>query len=103
MVSGECRIVQQPLVLYYSPPAIRYSPFAPWCKDARPTMDDIARYLWIMLGGALGTGFRFWCSAVVARAFGETFPWGTLMINVLGSLVIGFFATITGPDGRIFA
>ncbi|MBV8836064.1 MAG: fluoride efflux transporter CrcB [Alphaproteobacteria bacterium] len=66
-------------------------------------MDDLARYFWIMFGGALGTGFRFWCSGVVARAFGETFPWGTLLINVFGSLVIGFFATITGPEGRIFA
>jgi CrcB protein len=66
-------------------------------------MDDLARYFWITLGGALGTAARFWCSGIVARAFGETFPWGTLIINVLGSFVIGFFATITGPDGRIFA
>src|SRR6267154_3520939 len=65
-------------------------------------MDDIARYLWIMLGGALGTAARFWCSGLVARAFGETFPWGTLIINVVGSFVIGFFATMTGPDGRMF-
>ena len=65
-------------------------------------MDEITRYLWIMLGGALGTAARFWCSGVVARAFGETFPWGTLIINVVGSFVIGFFATMTGPDGRMF-
>jgi len=32
--------------------------------------------------------------------FGQTFPLGTLVINVLGSFVIGFFATLTGPDGR---
>ena len=65
-------------------------------------MDDLARYLWIMLGGALGTAARFWCSGVVARAFGETFPWGTLIVNVSGSFIIGFFATISGPDGRLF-
>ena len=34
---------------------------------------------------------------------GETFPWGTLLANITGSLIIGFFATLTGPDGRIFA
>ena len=38
-----------------------------------------------------------------ARWFGETFPWGTLFVNVTGSFLIGFFATLTGPDGRIFA
>jgi fluoride exporter len=58
-------------------------------------------YLWVMLGSALGGGARYWCSGVVARLFGETFPWGTLLINVSGSLVIGFFNTITGPDGRL--
>jgi fluoride exporter len=60
-------------------------------------------YLWVALGGALGTTARYWLSTVVARAFGETFPWGTLIINVTGSFVIGFFAALTGPDGRVFA
>lgn len=32
--------------------------------------------------------------------FGETFPWGTLAVNVVGSLIIGFFATLTDTDGR---
>jgi fluoride exporter len=60
-------------------------------------------YLWVALGGAIGTTGRYWLSGVVARAFGETFPWGTLIINVTGSFVIGFFAALTGPDGRVFA
>jgi fluoride exporter len=60
-------------------------------------------YLWVALGGAVGTTARYWLSTVVARAFGETFPWGTLIINVTGSFVIGFFAALTGPDGRVFA
>lgn len=59
-------------------------------------------YLWIGLGSALGGMARYWCSGVMANLIGETFPWGTLLVNVLGSLLIGFFATITAPDGRLF-
>ncbi|MGE5259518.1 MAG: fluoride efflux transporter CrcB [Actinomycetota bacterium] len=64
---------------------------------------SLALYLWVALGSALGGAARFLCTGVAARLFGETFPWGTLFVNVLGSLTIGFFATLTGPDGRIFA
>jgi len=58
-------------------------------------------YLWIGVGSALGGMARFWCSGVTARLIGETFPWGTLLVNVLGSLIIGFIATMTAPDGRL--
>jgi CrcB protein len=44
---------------------------------------------------------RFGCSSLIANLFGQTFPLGTLVINVLGSFVIGAFATLTGPDGRL--
>ena len=57
-------------------------------------------YALIMLGSALGGAARYWCSGFVASHFGETFPWGTLIVNVVGSFIIGFFATVTGPDGR---
>src|ERR1700680_237611 len=59
-------------------------------------------YFWVAVGGAVGTTGRYWLSGVVARLIGETFPWGTLIINVFGSFVIGFFAALTGPDGRVF-
>ena len=62
----------------------------------------MAVYLWIAAGSALGGMARFWCSGGIARAFGETFPWGTLIVNVSGSLLIGIIAALTGPDGRIF-
>ena len=58
-------------------------------------------YIWIAAGSALGGAFRYWCSGVAARLIGETFPWGTLLINILGSFVIGVFFTLTGPDGRL--
>ena len=63
----------------------------------------MAVYLWIAVGSALGGMSRFWLSGVVARLIGETFPWGTMLVNVVGSFIIGFFATLTGPDGRVFA
>ena len=62
----------------------------------------MALYFWIAIGSALGGIARYWCSGVAARLIGETFPWGTLIVNVVGSLIIGFFATLTGPDGRLF-
>jgi fluoride exporter len=61
----------------------------------------MASYLWVAVGSALGGIVRFWCSGFVAALIGETFPWGTLLVNILGSFVIGLFATLTGPDGRV--
>jgi CrcB protein len=58
-------------------------------------------YLWIAVGGALGSVARFGCSSLVANWFGQAFPWGTLLVNVVGSFAIGLFAAITGPDGRL--
>jgi CrcB protein len=58
-------------------------------------------YLLLALGGALGTLARYWISGVVANAVGQTFPWGTILVNVTGSFAIGFFATLSGPDGRL--
>jgi CrcB protein len=63
----------------------------------------MAAYLWIAIGSALGGVARYWCSGVAARVIGETFPWGTIIVNIVGCFIIGFFATITGPDGRVFA
>jgi CrcB protein len=57
--------------------------------------------LWIALGSAVGGVLRYWCSGLVARAFGETFPWGTLIVNVAGSALIGLFATLSAPEGRL--
>src|SRR4026208_2235066 len=63
----------------------------------------MAAYLWIAVGSAPGGGARVWGSGVAARHFGETFPWGTIIVNVAGCFIIGFFATLTGPDGRVMA
>ena len=54
--------------------------------------------LWVWAGR--WTIGRFWLGGVISRRFGETFPLGTLVINVTGSFVITFFATLTAPEGR---
>ena len=43
----------------------------------------------VLLGGALGSIWRFSWSGLVAERFGETFPYGTLIVNLTGSLLIG--------------
>jgi CrcB protein len=58
--------------------------------------------LWIGLGSALGGMGRYWLSGLIATRVGETFPWGTLVVNVSGSLLIGFLATLTSPEGRFW-
>jgi CrcB protein len=57
-------------------------------------------YLWISLGSALGGAARYFLSGFIAESVGETFPWGTLIVNVTGSFAIGLFASLTSPDGR---
>ena len=66
-----------------------------------PTPTTLFTYLVIALGGALGSVARFWASGAIAQRFGETFPWGTIVVNVTGSFAIGFFGTLTDPDGRL--
>ncbi|HEY4638768.1 MAG TPA: fluoride efflux transporter CrcB [Candidatus Udaeobacter sp.] len=58
-------------------------------------------YTLVMLGGALGTGARFWMSGFIAEGGGEFFPLGTLVVNVTGSFVVGFSAAFTDPEGPI--
>jgi CrcB protein len=60
-------------------------------------------YLLIAAGGALGSVLRFYLSGVVASHWGDAFPWGTLLINISGSFVIGFISDLTGPGGRWLA
>ena len=57
-------------------------------------------YLWVSLGGALGSAARYWISGVVAERIGQTFPFGTLVVNVGGSFIIGLLAAMTIPEGR---
>ena len=48
-------------------------------------------YFWISIGAVVGASARYFLSGFVARHFSTNFPYGTLIINVTGSLVLGFF------------
>jgi fluoride exporter len=43
----------------------------------------------VFFGGAAGSMWRYWWSGLVAQRFGETFPFGTLAVNMAGSTIIG--------------
>ena len=58
-------------------------------------------YLYVGLGGALGSVARFWMSGVVAQRFDSKFPWGTLFVNVTGSLLIGIFSALSERGGQL--
>jgi len=53
--------------------------------------DSILNYLWIALGAVVGASARYFLSLLIARDFSSSFPYGTLLINVTGSLIAGFF------------
>jgi CrcB protein len=55
-------------------------------------------YLWVAIGGALGSVARLGAVELGARCWGHEFPWGTLIVNIVGSFVIGFFATVTDAE-----
>jgi CrcB protein len=58
-------------------------------------------YGWVALGSVIGGVARYLASLVLQMLPG--LPWATLFVNVTGSFIIGFYATLSGPDGRLFA
>src|SRR6185437_11322154 len=58
-------------------------------------------YTAVIAGGILGSLLR-WLAALVLPAVAGGLPWPTLFANVAGCWVIGFYAGLTGPDGRLF-
>jgi len=59
----------------------------------------MAASFWVVLGSALGGLARYWLAALVTALTGPGFPWGTLLINVIGGFVIGLFAAALGDRG----
>src|SRR6266576_5143096 len=64
------------------------------------------RFLLIGLAGFVGTLARYWLSGVVAKRYGETFPYGTFAVNAFGCLLAGFLfflmydRFLTSPTSR---
>ena len=59
----------------------------------------VMSYFWIFIGGGMGSVARFGLNGLISARLGETFPWGTLVINITGSFLIGVFAALSDPDG----
>lgn len=59
--------------------------------------------IFIVIGSVLGGSARYFLSGAIARRLGETFPWGTMTINVTGAFVIGIFGALATHPGSIFA
>jgi CrcB protein len=57
----------------------------------------------VLLGGFFGGILRFFVSGFVGRRIGETFPWGTLVVNISGALVIGALAGLARSRGGVVA
>jgi CrcB protein len=55
----------------------------------------------VAVGGAIGSVGRFWLAGFMAALTGPRFPWGTLLINILGSFIIGLVAGLTVAPPRI--
>jgi len=81
-------------------------------RHNRPQADDsyhdvdrlesaLKTILWISLGAIVGANLRYFVAQQVARLVSPSFPYGTLLINVTGSFVIGFFLIWT--TGRVLA
>lgn len=53
----------------------------------------------VMLGGALGSGARYWTGRQMLDAFGPDFPYGTLTVNCVGGLLMGLLAGVLARTG----
>jgi CrcB protein len=60
--------------------------------------DTLNGLIWVALGSAFGGSARFFLSGFVGRHIGETFPWGTMVVNATGSFAIGVVAAAASGD-----
>jgi CrcB protein len=58
-------------------------------------------YLYVALGGAIGSVARFGIASAIDRAVGDPFPIGTVLVNITGCFIIGLLTMVTLPAGRM--
>jgi fluoride exporter len=61
----------------------------------------LTRYLLVALGGAAGSVARYWVGGLAPRLFGEAFPYGTLVVNLLGSFLISLVMGVALNSGLL--
>jgi CrcB protein len=66
-------------------------------------MPSLFAFLFVFLGGGLGSVARFFLSTLAMRYFGGGFPVGTLAVNVVGSLFIGVIVALAGKSAGILS
>lgn len=59
------------------------------------------KYIFIAIGGALGSMARYWVGATVAGRLGTKFPYGTFVINITACLIIGFSLTLLSKRAEL--
>jgi len=65
------------------------------------TRNKAILYVCVAAGGMLGSLARYLASLLIPAV--SEFPFATLFVNITGSFIIGFYGTLSGPDGRLFA
>ena len=63
--------------------------------------DTLQKYLFIAIGGALGSIARYWVGSSIAGRLGIRFPYGTLIVNITACIIIGFSMTWLGRRAEI--
>ena len=67
----------------------------------------MTKFLYLGLGGIIGTFARYWLAGVIYQKFGTAFPFGTMIVNITGCFLVGLFSVVIdekfflGPDSRI--
>jgi CrcB protein len=69
--------------------------------SALDMLETIKAYAWVGLGSVFGGMARYWVSGLASQKWGDQFPWGTIIINITGSFLIGGLYAMVLPEGRL--